>query len=79
MQSQKLFPELVFPTLRSKILYRPKVRMGIKQSLLLITVSEYSRRQLMEKLKIPPARLRVVGEAADPIFRQLERTAEGEA
>jgi glycosyltransferase involved in cell wall biosynthesis len=75
----ELFPELVFPTLRSKMFYRAKERMGIRQARLLITVSEYSRRQLMKKLKIPPARLRVVSEAADSIFRPLERPTESEA
>ena len=75
----ELFPELVFPTLRSKIFYRAKVRMGIRQARLLITVSEYSRRQLMKKLKIPATRLRVVSEAAGPIFRPLERPTETEA
>lgn len=63
------FPGLVFPTLRSKVLYRAKIRSGIRQAKLLITVSEFSRRQLIEKLKIPESRLRVVSEAADLIFR----------
>jgi len=75
----ELFPELVFPTLRSKIFYRAKVRMGIRQARLLITVSEYSRRKLMEKLKIPPARFRVVSEAADPIFRPLDCPTDGKS
>jgi glycosyltransferase involved in cell wall biosynthesis len=65
----EMFPHLVFPTLRSKIFYRAKIRSGIHQARLLITVSEFSRRQLVEKLNISPSRLRVVSEAADPIFR----------
>ncbi len=68
----ELFPELVFPTLRSKAFYRAKIRAGIRQARLLITVSEYSRRHLVERLKIPQARLRIVSEAADPVFRPLE-------
>src|SRR5271165_5639106 len=63
------FPDLVFPTLRSKMFYRAKFKSGIYQARLLLTVSEYSRRQLVEKLKIPAARLRVVSEAPDPVFR----------
>jgi len=66
------FPELVFPTLRSKIFYRAKIKSGIRQARLVATVSEYSRRQLIEKLRIAPERIRVVGEAADPIFRRME-------
>jgi glycosyltransferase involved in cell wall biosynthesis len=75
----ELFPELVFPTLRSKILYRAKVRSGMRQARLLVTVSEYSRRRLIEKLKIPPLRFRVISEAADPIFQPLECRPNGEA
>jgi len=74
----ELFPKLIFPTLRSKILYRAKVRSGIRQARLLVTVSEYSRRRLVEKLKIPQARFRVVSEAADPIFHPLECPPNGE-
>src|SRR5215469_448370 len=74
----ELFPKLIFPTLRSKMLYRAKVRTGIRQARLLVTVSEYSRRRLMEKLNIPPARFRVVSEAPDPIFRPLERPTHSE-
>ena len=51
----ELFPELVFPTLRSRMFYGAKSRLGIWQAQLLLTVSEYSRRCLVEKLKIPQA------------------------
>jgi glycosyltransferase involved in cell wall biosynthesis len=68
----ELFPELIFPTFRSKMLYRAKVRSGMRQARLLVTVSDYSRRRLVEKLNIPQGRFRVVSEAADPIFRPLE-------
>ncbi len=68
----ELFPELIFPTFRSKMLYRAKVRSGMRQARLLVTVSDYSRRRLVEKLNIPQTRFRVVSEAADPIFRPLE-------
>ncbi len=74
----ELFPEMIFPTLRSKILYRAKVRSGMHQARLLVTVSEYSRRRLVEKLNIPQARFRVVSEAPDQIFRPLEDSVAGE-
>ena len=66
------FPKLVFPTLRSKIFYHAKIRSGIRQARLLITVSEFSRRQLVKRLRIPQSRLRVVSEAADPTFRPVQ-------
>lgn len=66
------FPHLVFPSLRSKIFYHAKVRSGIRQARLLITVSEFSHRQLVKRLRIPGSRLRLVSEAADPTFRPIE-------
>ncbi len=74
----ELFPELIFPTLRSKMLYRVKVRSGMHQARMLVTVSNYSRRRLVEKLNIPQTRFRVVSEAADPVFRPLENAFTGE-
>ncbi len=69
----ELFPELVFPTWRSKLFWRVKAKLGCVQARLVLTVSDYSRRCLIEQLKIPPARLRVVSEASDPAFRPLKR------
>jgi glycosyltransferase involved in cell wall biosynthesis len=74
----ELFPDLIFPTFRSKMLYRAKVRSGMRQARLLVTVSDYSRRRLVEKLNIPQTRFRVVSEAADPIFQPLENGFAGE-
>ena len=73
------FPELVFPSFRSKMFYQAKIKSGIHQARLLITVSEFSRRQLVEKLHISPARLRIVSEAADPIFQPPESPSASEA
>lgn len=67
----ELFPNLVFPSLQSKLFWRLKVAAGIAQSKFVVTVSEYSRLRLAETLKIPPARLRVVNEASDPYFRRV--------
>lgn len=68
----ELFPELVFPTLRSRLFWGAKMKLGCAQARLILTVSEYSRRCLMERLKLPRERLRVVHEASDPVFRRLQ-------
>lgn len=68
----ELFPELVFPTLRSKLFWRAKVKLACAQATRVITVSEYSRRRLAEVLKLDPAEVRVVPEAGAPAFRRLE-------
>jgi glycosyltransferase involved in cell wall biosynthesis len=67
----ELYPELVFPTLQSRLFWRAKVNLGCAQARLILTVSDYSRRCLAETLKIPPARLRVVQEASSTAFRRL--------
>jgi glycosyltransferase involved in cell wall biosynthesis len=64
----ELFPELVFPSLRSKLFWRAKVWLGCAQARLVLTVSEYSRKCLAEQLHIPEHRMRVVNEASDPVF-----------
>jgi len=68
----ELFPELVFPTLRSRLFWHAKVKLGCAQARLILTVSDYSRRCLAEQLKISPQRIRVVSEASDPAFRKLD-------
>lgn len=74
----ELYPELVFPTFRSKLYWRAKVKLACAQAKLIVTVSEYSRRCLAQHLSIEPSRLRVVNEASDAAFRQLERSDHAE-
>ncbi len=73
-----LYPELVFPTLRSKLFWRAKVKLACAQARMILTVSEYSRRCLADYMKIPPSRLRSVNEASDPVFQRL-KPADGRA
>lgn len=68
----ELFPELVFPTLRSKLFWRAKVRLACAQAARIVTVSEYSRQRLAEVLKLDPEEVRVVPEAGAPAFRRLD-------
>lgn len=73
----ELFPQLVFPSLRSKLFWSAKVKLACAQARLVLTVSEYSRQRLAEVLKLDPSRLRVVPEAGAPAFRRLEPGAPG--
>ncbi len=77
--TSELVPEMVFPNQRARFLFGAKKRMAVRLARILLTVSEYSRRRLREKLGIPLERLRVVGEAPDPIFRPLESSSAAEA
>ena len=67
------FPQLTVPRLRSRLFWKAKVALGRLQADAVATVSEYSRRKLVERFRIPADRVAVVGEASDPIFRRLDR------
>jgi glycosyltransferase involved in cell wall biosynthesis len=64
-------PELIFPSSKSKFFWRLKQSAAIRQANLIATVSEYSKRQIAEHFKLPESRLRVIPEAARPIFKVL--------
>jgi alpha-1,3-rhamnosyl/mannosyltransferase len=63
------FPELTLPSARDRLFWRLKVRLAIWQARLVLTVSEFSCRELAAVLKIPPGIIRVAGEAPASIYR----------
>jgi glycosyltransferase involved in cell wall biosynthesis len=65
------YPELTFSNDRSKYFWKLKQRAAIKQASLIATVSEYSKSQISSYFRIPASRLRVISEAADPIFASV--------
>lgn len=66
------FPQLTFPKLFPRLLWRMKSALGRRQADVIITVSEYSRRWLIDYFGIPENNTYVVGEASDEIFRTLD-------
>jgi glycosyltransferase involved in cell wall biosynthesis len=66
------FPQMTVPALRSRLFWNAKVALGRIQADRVVTVSEYSRRKLAERFRIPVDRISVVGEASDPIFRRVD-------
>jgi glycosyltransferase involved in cell wall biosynthesis len=71
------FPKLTVPSARARLFWNIKVRLGYWQADALITVSEYSRKGILNYFKVNPRNLYVVGEAADPVFRELENPVPG--
>lgn len=65
-------PELTFSNSRSRQLWRLKQRFAIWQASLIVTVSDYSKSQIVEHFSLPDSRLRVISEAAQPIFKVTE-------
>ena len=64
-------PELIFPNAKSKFFWKIKQNAAIRQADLIATVSEYSKRQIIEYFNLPESRLRLITEAARPIFQVL--------
>jgi glycosyltransferase involved in cell wall biosynthesis len=66
------YPHLTVPRLSARLFWNAKVKLGRMQADALITVSDYSRAGIVERFGIDPARVFVVGEAADGVFRKLD-------
>lgn len=63
------FPRLVFPNRRLELFWRLKVLAAARQAALVLTVSRDAARGITRYLRVPPARIRVIGEAPDAHFR----------
>jgi glycosyltransferase involved in cell wall biosynthesis len=66
------FPQWTQPSRIGQLFWNIKTAAGRMQADAIVTVSEYSRRGIVEKFHLPPTRVAVVGEAADPVFRVLD-------
>jgi glycosyltransferase involved in cell wall biosynthesis len=70
------FPELTLPTARARLFWRGKVRLALWQARLVMTVSDFSAREVAAVLGVPSARLRVSGEAPAAAYRRSESAEE---
>ncbi len=66
-------PEMIFPNAKSKYLWKLKQRVAIGQADLIATVSENSKKEIVEYFRLPESRLRIISEAARPIFKVLPK------
>ena len=67
------YPQYVFPTAAGRLNWRLKSLAARRQADLILTVSEFSRRGILEHFGERPERVQVVGEAGDPVFRVLDQ------
>jgi glycosyltransferase involved in cell wall biosynthesis len=70
-------PDLVFSNRRLRTFWNLKREVAIRQANLILTVSEYSRRQLISELGLTENRVRAISEAAHSTFKVLPRTGAG--
>lgn len=64
-------PELIFPDSKSKFFWKLKQKIAIRQADLIATVSEYSKREIVNYFGLPESRMRVISEAARSVFKVL--------
>jgi glycosyltransferase involved in cell wall biosynthesis len=72
------YPNLAFSSGLTRAFWRAKVAAGRWQADAIVTVSEYSRRGIVEHFGVAPDRVFVVSEASDPIFRVRAETHDDE-
>ena len=62
------FPELTLPSRRARLMWRLKVGLAVRQARLVLTVSDFSARDIARYLHIAPERIREAVEAPAPTF-----------
>ena len=67
------YPDLAMPGRRSQLFWKTKVALGRWQADAVGTVSDYSRKGIVEHFGIDADRVHVVGEASDPVFHVLDK------
>jgi glycosyltransferase involved in cell wall biosynthesis len=70
------FSRLTFPSARSRLFWRMKVRLALMQSRLILTVSDHAADDLARALRIPRNRLRVSLEAPSSEYRPSDDAAQ---
>src|SRR5215813_12654754 len=69
------YPNLVFSNRKLRTFWNLKRELAIRQADLIVTVSEYSRQQLIKRLGLSEKRVRTISEAPHSTFRVLPETA----
>jgi glycosyltransferase involved in cell wall biosynthesis len=62
------FPHLTLPSARARLFWRLKVGLALRQARLILTVSDYARREIMDVLHVEDRRIRVAVEAPAEVY-----------
>jgi len=65
------YPGLIFPDRRYMLFWKMKVFLARRQAHLVLTVSEHSRRQIVDHFKMPESRVLAITEGPEKTFRVL--------
>ncbi len=66
-------PDKVFPSKKLMLLWKAKQYLAIQQADLILTVSEYSKKQISQYHKMPESRVQVIPEGPSQVFSALPR------
>lgn len=69
-------PELIFPNKKLKLFWKLKQNAAVRQADLILTVSDYSKRQIGKYFKLADSRLRVISEGTRSVFKILPKTSQ---
>lgn len=72
----EMYPDLIFPTFRSKLFWKIKSEVAIHQADSILTVSNYSKGGIIDYLGIESRKIFVTVEAADSRFKKISRDEE---
>jgi alpha-1,3-rhamnosyl/mannosyltransferase len=67
------FPHLTLPSAKARLFWKAKVSLAVWQATTILTVSEFSAREIAEVLGVDRKRLRVAVEAPSPEYRPSDR------
>jgi alpha-1,3-rhamnosyl/mannosyltransferase len=73
------YPKLTLPSAKARLFWKIKVRLALAQARLVLTVSDFSARELGEMLGVKPARVRVAVEAPPAEYTPSENRADIQA
>lgn len=68
----ELYPEMVFPNARLRTFWRLKQMVGIWQSSVVLTVSHYSKHEIVQRCRLSDERVHVIYEAPGSAFRVID-------
>jgi len=72
----EMYPDLVFPNRRAKLFWGMKRWAALRQTDLVLTVSNYSKQGILKHLNVEADKIFVTCEAADPCFYRKSSNAE---
>jgi glycosyltransferase involved in cell wall biosynthesis len=70
------FPALTLPSRRARLFWQLKTRLALAQARIVLTVSEFARREIETVHRVPPRRIRVALEAPAAAYRPSESSDE---